>query len=169
MGIFFIFFFFSVKNWIRLKHAVLFCLKNKNLALSNRQVFYLHIFYSSPVRIENPWFKASQYNLFYNKNFIRAVLVHSRHRNTQLLSQDVCHRINHYMVKDVWQKIIKNLPQFPRSNLSTGLIVISYFVLERKSLSEILLAAGAHVILSMHSSPLSYSTKRLANLFSCIR
>jgi len=50
-----------------------------------------------------------------------------------------------------------------------GLIVNSYFVLERKSLSEILLAAGAHVILSMHSSPLSYSAKRLANLFSCVR
>lgn len=47
--------------------------------------------------------------------------------------------------------------------------MISYFVLGRKPLSEILLAVGAHVTLSMHSSPFSYSTKRLANLLSCVR
>lgn len=94
---------------------------------------------------------------------------HSSHRNTQLLRQALCHSINHSMVKDVWHRVIQNLPQFLCSNFPTELIVISYFVIERKPLSEILLAVGAHVTLSMHSSPLSYSTKRLANLFSCVR
>lgn len=60
-------------------------------------------------------------------------------------------------------------PSIPVQQFSTELIVISYFVLGRKPLSEILLAVGAHVTLSMHSSPFSYSTKRLANLLSCVR
>lgn len=156
--------FFSGRNWVSLKHSD-FVWKPKHQHFPISKAFIWTFFISAQEEYKIPDFKIHNVIL----PAIKPSLGQCGCTEAQSCPGWLFATASTSPWWRMWDRVIQNLPPFLCSNFSTELIVISYFVWERKPLSEILLAVGAHVTLSMHSSPLSYSTKRLANLFSCVR